>query len=292
MSDDTRPGMGHNNPPAPLPLIDTDVLADRLRLQWKHLFDARDRLVDMVNDWIADHPDGVTSDEQAGQATDVLGQVLAQADVVDKSPQVGIRADVKRCVIDAGRIIDDVFRGEIADKLRAAGAPLNQILLTWARKKRDDADRARHAAIDAERQRQRLEAEAQAERVRKEQEALAAKPIEQMTPEELDAVIAAEQAIIDATPSPVQAAVAPIVMAPSRVQIAGDFGTKSHLRGMWVAVIVNAALVPRPYCRPDQGLIDAAMKAATPSKGGKPTLEIAGVELQYKDALITGRGRK
>jgi hypothetical protein len=290
---DTRPGMGHNAPPSPMQLIEIEGLEDRLKRDWKHLFDRKDELIDMVNGWIEDHPNGVVSDEEAGQANDVLAQILTQVDVVDKSPQIGVRADVKRCIIDAGKIVDDVFRAQIADKMRQASEPLKKLLLDYARKLREQADQKRQAAIDAERAMQRREAEEQAERVRREQEAnaaaMAAKPIEQMSAAELDALIAAEQAIIDATPSPVQAAVAPIAMPPSKVQIAGDYGSKSHLRGKWVAVVVNAAMVPRNMCRPDQGLIDAAMKAATPSKGGKPALEIPGVELQYQDTISTRR---
>lgn len=274
--------IGHNGPPGPTPIIVTDTLADDLRMEWAHLFARRDALLAAVTAWVEDHPRGVVDAEDARIASDQLGQVLREVDVIDKSASSGIRAEVKRPIIEAGRIVDGIFKGELADRLRAAAERLRTPLAQF--------ERARQAAIRAEQERQRQESQriAAEEQQRREAEAArlaaeaAARPLDDAA---LARAIEAEQAAMDAGSVPPPAPAPP----PRETQrIYGDMGSVSHLATTWKAVITDPAAVPRQYCVPSQALIDAAMKASRVGKG-PPTISIPGVEFAEDASLRTRR---
>lgn len=285
---------GHNKPPELVPLIEIQGLDAQLRVDWKHLFTRRDELLKMVADWLTDHPDKrVLDDEDAALANDTLAQVLREIDSIDKTSSVGIRADVKRPLLDAGKIADNIFGAELATKLRTAAATLNQPLLAYAQEKRRNAEAERTRLIQvqqaAELQRRQDAEQAAAEIAREAAAAASPKPYEEMTEAELDAAVAAEQAAIEALPIP-----APVVFAspppvkPTRIE--GDLNSTSFLRGKWVAVINDPLQVPRQYCMPAPAMIDAAMRASIPGKGKAPTVQIPGVTFEFQEGLQTRRG--
>ncbi|HTI81813.1 MAG TPA: hypothetical protein VL614_15295 [Acetobacteraceae bacterium] len=279
---------GHNNPPGLVPLLETAGLADQLRLDHHHLFVRRDELLKMVADWVADHAEGVGSEDDAKEATDTLGQVLREIDTIDKSSSVGLRAEIKKPILDATRIIDGIFKTELADQLRAGAAKLNGPLTKFAQDQRRKAEEARQKLIreqqDAEQKRQR-ELQEEAERAN-------TQAAETMSAADLDAAIAAEEAALNAPhePSPFRTKL-PSTKEAGRVY--GDLGTMSSLRGKWKAVIVDPRAVPREHCVPSQALIDAAMKASIPpggkGAGSSPTITIPGVRFEFEENLSTRR---
>ena len=278
----SAPGLGHNRPPGPTPIIVTDTLADDLRVEWAHLYVRRDALLAAVAAWIEDHPRGVADDEDARLASDQLGQVLREVDVIDKSASAGIRAEVKRPIIEAGRIVDGIFKAELADQLRAAAERLRAPLAQF--------ERQRQAAIRAEQERQRQEAArlaAEEQRLRQaEADRLAAEAARRpMDDAALARAIAAEEDALAAGSAP-----SPAFEPPPREtqRIYGDMGTVSHLATVWKAVIRDPAAVPRQYCTPSQSLIDAAMKASRVGKG-PPTVSIPGVDFVEDTSLRTRR---
>ena len=272
---------GHNNPPGPIPLIETDGLADRLREEWAHLFARKHALVMMTEGWFTDHANGVQTAEDATTVLDMATQVLREVDGIDKSPSVGLRADTKRPIIDAGRIIDRVI-GELADPLRACAEMLRSSIDTYNKRERERIASELRAKQEAE---ARALREAELKRRQEEADRLAAIAAEAKTQEAQDAAIEADQRAME-----VQYAPAPALAEVSREDIAkasrvtGEvFGATTSMAGRWTAAIENPRDVPREYCVPDQRLIDAAMRSSIPAKGKAPTIKIPGVKFTFEE---------
>lgn len=282
MNDAAR-GIGDNRPPSPIPLIEVEGLEQQLRNDWQHLFAARDELLKMVDDWVADHPKGIADAGDQAQATDVIARVLTEIDVIDKNSSTGIRAEVVGPLNKAVRAVNDFFKGQLADKLREAAAKINGPMQTWASAER------RRLETDARQRQLQAEQQAAEEAVRRRAEAdrLTAEAAASDDDAALDAAVLAEQEAMEAEAAQATAAAAPPPPA-STARTYGDHNTRSNLVTRWAFRVLDADQVPRQYLMVNDAAIKAAMEGSRHRKGA-PTIKIPGVEFYPDERMAVKR---
>jgi ribosomal protein L9 len=243
----TAPGIGHNQPPAPLTSI--EIVA--------FLNDALAGLTTRRNDVIAAllagskaHP-VINDDETLGS---VAENVRMASTLLRTSDQR--RKEQKEPFLEGGRTVDGWFKTFLAP-LSKAIAPVQAAMDEYGARK------LKIARADAERKRLAAEAEA----TRATQAALTAKtPEDSETAWDLaaDAAARAEQANK-------KAAVRPAAMTRTH----GTYGAVSSVRSSWRWEITDAALIPRAYLTTDEAAIREAGRARDAS--GKPIVVIPGI---------------
>jgi len=275
---DAAPSRTHNQPPSPLPLIETEGLRDDLKRDWGHLDTSAKAVVEVGKKWLADHPRGVTTAAQQAEGTDVLGKIMSEIDIIDKDSSHGIRSEVVGPLNKAVKTVNDFFR-EIVDPLRTVRDQIKAPMDAWARaeqKRRNDEARQRQLA--AQRQ-----AEDEARQRQIDAQQLAALAQETGDDDALDAAILAEQAAMEAAEKPQVAA-----QAPSTARVYGDAGTSSNLVGRWKWRVINEAAVPRQYLMVNPDAVAAALKGSR-IRNGPPSLQIPGIESYQESSLSVKR---
>lgn len=258
--------IGHNRPPIPTP----DEIAEQLAIDQLSLIGRRDELAEMTDRLPAQDEIG---DEWEKKLTD--GIKAAQSFLKACEAR---RVDEKEPYLAAERAVDGFFKN-VAQPIERLKDRMGALLSTYQRAKA----RAEQAKRDAElAEARRLQAEAdeaqrKAERAARKaaEDAAAAKAAE-----------AAREAAIKAAEDAERARKAATVKPAELSRTRTDLGVVGSLRTVWTHEIVKAASVPRSYCRPDDGLIKAAIKAHT-DKAGNCDLKIPGVRIfQQSDSVV------
>ncbi len=168
MADDAR-GIGDNKAPPDLKV--GEALREELRDNHRDLLARRDELLQMADDFQADHP-SVEDDATSGVLAGVISQLRKSA----KEART-VHQGVKAPFLEGGRIVDNFFVGHISTKLDDVADELNKSQTAYLNAK---ADRRRREAAEAaararaEEEARRREAE-RAERARRAAERAAAK---------------------------------------------------------------------------------------------------------------------
>lgn len=167
----------------------------------------------------------------------------------------GARVDDKEPYLAGGRAVDGFYQN-LAKAVNATKAILLRGRTVWDEK------------IEAEERRRRQEAARVAAEEAAEAAAIAAaKKTDAMVDHAVQAETRAEEAH--------QATKA---TAAELTRTRTDTGIVTSLRKEWRHEIIEPKKVPRKFCKPDDGLLRAAVKAATQPDGSN-TLEIAGVRI-------------
>lgn len=269
---DPRLQSGANNPPPDLKV--GEALREELRDNHRDLLARRDELLQMVEDFQADHA-SVDDDETSG----VLAGVITQLSKVAKEAGA-IHKGIKAPFLEGGRIVDNFFVGQIAAKLEQRAETLNRLQTAYLRakddrKRREAAEAAARAR--AEEDARRREAE-KAEREKRAAERAAAKPptlfAEGQGPDATaaaadaarraeDARRAQEQARVERQAQEATAAASPAELSRTR----GDYALAS-LRTTVDFEVEDITKVPPEFLTVNAPLVRAAIRG----KDGRKTI--------------------
>jgi hypothetical protein len=206
----------------------------------------------------------VDSDEADTAATNMLGVAVA----------IGKAAEQKRTALvkphnDTVRTVNDFFKREL-QPFTDARAWLDERVLAWRRKKR-----RLQAEADALAERERLRAAAlETQAVKAEQAGETA-----VAGQLLDQAVASETAASRAEQ---------VAATPIRNTIVTPMGA-STVQRHWSFKVSSLAEVPREYLMLDEVAIRRALRESPRDKDGRPTLEIAGLEI-VEDERLAVRG--
>jgi len=101
-------------------------------------------------------------------------------------------------------------------------------------------------------------------------------------PDDLEAAMEAEQAVLDAAETT-------NLTYSKASQTRGDLGGMSSLRGKWKARVTDQTKLPVWALMPDMIIIEAKMNQSKDKKTGAPTIEIPGVEFYQETSLSVRR---
>ena len=251
----------------PKTVVDLDILADQLRVQYAHLFKEQITYVESANRWLSEHPNGVENDEAEAALTERLAGLLAVCDAYWGKP-ASAHTIAKEPFLKGGRIVDAILNKELAGPIVTVSDNLKQKLKAYK---------------DAKVKRLREEQAANAQRAADAAAAAAAQAQARGTEVDLDAALAAEQASIDAVADAENSKVG------SLSQSRGDLGALSGLRGKWKARVVDESKIPRSCMSPNMPIIEVMMNQSKDKKTGAPTVVIPGVEFYQETSLSIRR---
>jgi hypothetical protein len=251
-------GAGHNHPPFdPKEIVNIEILAAQLRDTYSHLFKEQAALVTAAEKWKADHPHGITDDDDQGRSTEQVAQLKTVLEAYHGKP-ASVHTIAKEPFLHGGRIVDTVLNAELAGPIRQAITDLMAPMQAYAQAKlRKAQEEAAAAAAKAQR-------EADAALARHESDPMAA--------------LQAEQDAMD------KAADAAQPVGPQS-QVRGDLGGMSSLRGKWVVKVTDVTKIPVQYLMPNMAVLEAVMNASKDKKSGRPTAQVNGVEWEFETKL-------
>jgi hypothetical protein len=254
-------GLGHNNPPEPI----DEIGALDLRLAKAH----RELVIRFIDLELGCSrvPEPIETDEEAATAADFIAQCQAHI----KAAETAHKAE-KEFFLKGGRIVDAFFKRR-SEKLAKALGPL----ITRLKGHRDQRieteaklqeERRQAAAIEADRAEQE-EAEFRQEANRLLADARSAADQEAAAEQLHRADLAAARAT---------AAREMILLAPSTVEIRGEFGSLAYVRKTWTFEVVDLDQVPREYMSLDVEVVRNAI-----SRDG--VRQIAGLRIYQNETL-------
>ncbi len=244
--------IGHNLPTIDLgAALDPASLKPWLDAQLQPHADRTAELMAAYERFLIVTKDGVT-EELAPRAADFERQFKEALTALDRT-----RKTIKDPVLHAQRLIDGEAK-TLADKLTTAAQTINARLTRFLVAKEAAAREA------AAREAARLDAEAQAAL-----EALKNAPDDSVVEE------AAMAAFKDAGEAVALAEAKPADLTRFHTPNAGV----ASLRRVWKVRVTDISKVPSAYLMVNQGMLDAALKAAPKAADGTPTLNIPGVEV-------------
>jgi hypothetical protein len=233
-----EPGIGHNNPPEP---IDPGTaLKDRLATDHADLVTGFHDLELAC----ARVPDPITSEEEAGLATDFIAQCQLQI----KTAEAAHKRE-KELFLTSGRVVDAFFKRRCEQLTLALAPPIARLkayrdrVAAAARRRHDEAQQRAeaeaHCAAELRAEAKRLAREAKTEEDR-------ARAAEQLR--------LAEEAATRGAIAEQQAAQA---LEPTRIR--GDYGATAYVRRNWTFEVVDLDRVPREYMSLDTEVVREAI---------------------------------
>jgi hypothetical protein len=256
---------GHNHPPFdPVEIVNLKILADQLRDTYDHLFKEQRALLAAFANWKAAHAKGILDDEDQGNATEQVAQLMTALDAFHGKPG-SVHTVAKEPFLHGGRIVDGVLNGELAAPLRQAIMEMKTVMKAYA-------DERHRRLMEAA---QKAAAETAAAARKAALEAAGDEPGDPM------AALEAEQAAMDAAAQ----TAAPI---GPQSQIRGDLGGMSSLRGKWKVRITDPDKIPRHYMMPNFAVLEGIMNSSKDKKTGVPSAQVAGCEW-YLDTSLSIR---
>lgn len=248
-------GFGHNSQASTTnwaELLDPEVIRMTLAMEHDGLLIKKIELIKALENFKADHPDGIKSEQDVSDATDLGAQLKAQAKKVEAT-----RVAVKQPFFDAEKGVQTFFRN-IGEALEKGAKAIEEAISKYVRQK----------ALDQQRER-----DEKARLDREEAERAAAAATATMNPDLLDTAIEAAAAA-SASARRAEAPIAEIT------RTRGDFAVSSGSI-KYVYAVENIDLVPREFFVLDEAKIKRAIN-------GKDRLkEIPGliIEPEYKTTI-------
>lgn len=284
LPDTDRLGIGGNNPPDPIAL-----LQEKLQETHTDLIDRAGQLAGMADRL----PDACEDVDTAQRLADAIKSCAA----FQKNSEAA-RVAAKEPYLAAERAVDGWFK-KVAEPVNKVKATMTTLLTTYQRK------------VEAEERRKREEAAAEAERIRKEEERARraaeaaareaqrkAQEAERLAAEAKDkaAKDAAAKAAAEAAAAAAKAAEQTAAAAAAQVEAQAtreaaaekpaeltrtrtDLGAVASLRRTWGYEVVNIEDVPRMFLVVDDAAVKAFIKARTDKKTGDCSAKIPGIKL-------------